>query len=197
MDIVAMPIRGSANVRCEGCRLHADDCMCELLPQIATRTEVVVVVHAHEALRPSNTGHLVVRMLERATGVVYGAKDQPLAIEPSATKQLLLHPDGRALTVADRGARLLVADGSWHQARRMTHRIGPLRDAERVSVPPRPTREVFIRHDPRAEHLCTLEAVARALGVLESADVEERLLSVLRIMVKRSLARRYAARAAR
>jgi DTW domain-containing protein YfiP len=187
-------IRGSVVVRCEGCRLHEVDCICAAIHPLDVDTNVTVFVHAHERQRVSNTGHLVAQMVRGAELLVFGDKDEALHFDPEdGRRQLLLYPGGRPLVADDRlvASTLLVPDGSWHQARHMTRRVAVLRDAEHVSVPTC-AREPFLRFDPRADHLCTLEAVARALGVLASPRIEEHMLAVLRTMVRRTLGRRNA-----
>src|SRR5690606_25052233 len=52
--------RGSGAGRCNGCRLIASHCICELRPgAAATRAGVCLIMGDIEALKPSNTGWLV------------------------------------------------------------------------------------------------------------------------------------------
>jgi len=44
-----------------------------------------------------------------------------------------------------------------------------------------------LRRAARPGQLCTLEAIARALGVLEGPEVQRQLEGLLRIMVERTL----------
>ena len=189
-----MGIRGSKVERCRTCALHLNDCLCAELPSFAPSTRVVLYVHSLEQARPSNTGRLLCRMLASCEQVVHG-RGQPSAPAklPAAPPPLVLHPDGRLLEPEDGASArcLLVPDGTWAQARRMLHRIEALRDHELVRLPPRPPTPWWLRREPHADHVCTLEAVARAIGLLESSAIEHGLLTVLREVVARTRRRRH------
>src|SRR5262249_3163913 len=89
--------------------------------------------------------------------------------------------DGRGEPVV-----LLVPDGTWRQARRMLHRDPDARDAEPVTLPPGAPSRYELRRAPSEGALSTLEAVARALALLEGAEVERGLMDVLDAFVQRS-----------
>ena len=52
--------------------MHRSLCICALLPRLATRTRVVLVVHQLEANKPTNTGLLAARCLANSTVVYRG-----------------------------------------------------------------------------------------------------------------------------
>ena len=52
---------------------------------------------------------------------------------------------------------------------------------------PGPPSEYRLRVQRNEHHLCTLEAIARAIGVLESAEAQSNLEKLLRVMVERTL----------
>lgn len=192
--------------RCAACRLHQPDCLCALLPRLSNTTPVTIVVHARDADRPSNTGWLVERVLARSTMVVHGGRGVPFdgsrpkgpeRQEPAlAGACLVLHPDGRPLGPGDReAAHLIVPDGSWSQVRRMLHRVDTLASGELVALPRERTQRAWpstlaMRREPAEGWVCTFEAVARALGVLESKDLEAKMLDVLSEVVRRARQRR-------
>ena len=101
----------------------------------------------------------------------------------------------RRASVAHRGIgdRQILAD--QRQRRRGRAQVGeqPLlrRDdlfqgAEVVTLPPAGPSRYGLRRHAREGSVCTLEAVGRALGVLEGGDIEERLAAVLERFVARS-----------
>jgi DTW domain-containing protein YfiP len=80
---------------------------------------------------------------------------------------------------------LVVPDGSWSQARKIARRDPLAQGAEHVTLPPGAPSRYGLRRSPRAGGLCTLEAIARALGILEGGEVEPALLAVLETFVAR------------
>jgi DTW domain-containing protein YfiP len=72
-----------------------------------------------------------------------------------------------------------------------------LREAEPVRVDVDGPRGAVLRQPRKPGQLCTLEAVARALEVLESAQLANAMLDVLDELVARALARRNGEVAAR
>jgi DTW domain-containing protein YfiP len=170
-------------------------CVCELIPALTSTTRVILIMHSKEVGRPSNTGRFAALALDRCEVRLRGRPHAPLdtdGIEPDA---LLLYPDDELsehppipLTELAGAAptMLLVPDGTWGQARRMVRREPLLRAARRVTLPggaegPRIRRDVF------PHRMSTLEAIAIALGVLESPALEAALRDLHRTVAERTL----------
>jgi DTW domain-containing protein YfiP len=81
---------------------------------------------------------------------------------------------------------LLVLDGSWPQARRMAQRIPALRGLPRLALPAPATRVERMRTPPRADGLATLEAIARALELLEGPEIARPLDALFAEVVRRA-----------
>jgi DTW domain-containing protein YfiP len=190
------PIRGFRTARCPACRLPEGLCACADLPHLAVRTRVVLILHRREAITSTNTGRLAVRMLDGAELRVQPRTqpEGPAAPLPEG-RRLVLFPrgDARVLRPEDAAGErvvLLVPDGTWSQARRMIHRAPDLAGADLVTVPPSAPSRYRLRTHDREGALCTLEAIARALGILEGPAVEDALLAALDRFVERGLAAR-------
>jgi DTW domain-containing protein len=85
---------------------------------------------------------------------------------------------------------LIVPEGTWRQAARARARVARVLDLPCVCLPDPPVDAAArgrLRAAARPGHLATLEAIARALGVLEGADVEAALLHVFAVMTDRTL----------
>jgi DTW domain-containing protein YfiP len=171
----------------------ADLCVCGLVPRHATRTRVVLVMHHIEARRQSNTGRLALSGLVAVEIRLRGRPDRPLDLSDlldPARRPLLLFPGAEAepldaaLAARDpRPVTLIVPDGTWNLARKIPLRQPELRQVPRVSLPALAPSQYRLRHSPHPEKLSTLEAIARALGVLEGPRVQadlERLFRVAR-----------------
>jgi DTW domain-containing protein len=178
-------------VRCIGCRMHADLCVCDLLPRLSTRTQVLFVVHRSEQRKSTNTGRLAAACLANSQLVVRGLPGAPPAISwDPASEPLILFPSDDATTLTAAGRRpitLIVPDGTWRQAAKMPRRVPELRDVPCAVLPPGPPSAYRLRRRPHETGLATMEAVARALGILEGPLVEAALDRVFRAMVERTL----------
>ena len=185
-------MRSRRVVRCAGCALPPALCMCADVPLISVRTRVVVLAHRNEAPKTTNTARFVVKMLEGSELRVRGERDgEPREPLPAGRKLVLFPADGaRELGPADRAEPLvlLVPDGSWSQARKAVRRDPALAGVETVALPAGARSRYRLRRNPRDRGLCTLEAIARALAILESTEVEARMLRVLDRFVDRTLA---------
>lgn len=77
---------------------------------------------------------------------------------------------------------LIVLDGTWSQARRMSHRLQSVARLPRVSLSQVAARP-RLRRPPREGTMATLEAIAYAMGYLESESTGNALLQVFDLFV--------------
>jgi DTW domain-containing protein YfiP len=194
-----MSRRDSAARRCPTCRLHQALCICALTPKLETKTRLVLVIHRDEERKPTNTGLLAVRsMPDTSRVVITGDHERPIALPVLRDDEqgVLLFPDDEAVPIerfarADKPIALVVPDGTWNQAKKVRHRVPGLEDLPRVKLPEGGAATAYkLRNETKDGGLATLEAIARALRVLEGergAHVEEELLKIFRIMRDRTL----------
>jgi len=192
-----MSRRDNVEARCAVCRMHATLCVCPLVPRLQTRTRLTVLVHYREARKPSNTGQLAARCLERGSAQIYGRRGQVFEAPVIGDDELplLLFPDSDAAPISQYAASerpivLVVPDGNWRQASKVRRRVPGLAAAQCVTLPAAGPTEYRLRAEPREGGLATLEAVARALGILEGdagPEIERAMLAVFRVMVERTL----------
>jgi DTW domain-containing protein YfiP len=110
----------------------------------------------------------------------------------SGTRPLLLFPhesalDLRRLAGSKEPITLIVPDGTWRQASKVRQRVRGLDAVPCVTLPPGPPSRYRLRFEPHDGGLATIEAIARAFGILEGRYVEEALLTVFGAMVERTL----------
>ena len=179
--------------RCGACWLPDALCLCGELPRIVTRTRLVVVMHHAERRKASNTGRLAVLAVEHAELRLRGLPSEAERAPLPAGPRLLLYPSATARVLsredhaADAPAVLLVPDGNWTQARRASKRDPDFEGAEHVTLPPGPPSRYLLRRGTEAGRVCTLEAIARALGILEGEHVQSALETVMELFVTRAL----------
>lgn len=166
--------------------------MCALVPTLPAKTRIVVFMHGREAARPTNTGRFLPWMLPHASIVL---RSIPFAIpEPipdhGDRPRFVLHPAADHELCADDAARdpvLYIPDGTWSESRRMIHRDVDLSSATRVRLPAGAAGRYALRKSPHPDQLSTLEAAARALGVLEGDAISAPMLQVFEELVLRTL----------
>jgi DTW domain-containing protein YfiP len=172
--------------------------MCDLIPSLVTRTRLCLIVQARESRKPTNTGLLAAQCLSNSEVHVRGEEgstlDYPAMLDP-ACENIFLFPGPDAEPIAnlaagpsDRPVKLFVADGNWGQAIRIHRRFQRSCPVRSVVIPPgAPTRYRIRREHGRPEGLATMEAIARAFGVLEGPHIEDALNEVFLAMVDRTL----------
>ena len=69
--------KDNADARCPRCRVHTSLCVCALIPRIATRTRLLLVIHRREERKPTNTGRLAIECLSNSQVLVRGHQRSP------------------------------------------------------------------------------------------------------------------------
>ncbi len=189
-----MSRRANGEHRCDKCRMHQTLCVCTMLPKIETRTRLVLVIHRLEVRKTTNTGRLGTMCLPNSETLVRGHEHEaePTATWPVGSQPLLLFPFDDAVPITEYAKSecpitLFVPDGNWRQASKVRKRLPGLADVPCVSLPKGEREPRRLRVESREDGLATIEAIARAFGVLEGQAVEDALLFVFRAMVERTL----------
>ena len=157
-------------------------------------------MHYREVYRTTATGPLAIESLVNSSQHVYGRRDAPLDLNALLTegrRVMVLYPSDDARPLSQplveedpRPITLVVPDGSWRQARRVRRRVPGLEHAERVTLPPGPPSRWGLRREYHITGLATFEAIARALGIIESPEVQTQLEALFALMVETTLATR-------
>ncbi len=170
--------------RCPRCLLLLRLCLCAEIPRLETRTRIVILRHVAERWRSSNSGRLAAIALVGSELVDHGDRDAPT--DDSALRgpgTWLVFPEGppRRTAPAPPPERLIFLDATWQQAKRMRQRITALRGLPILSLAVDEVPEARLRQSPGGGRVSTIEAIARALRLLEGdepADALERLSAV-------------------
>jgi DTW domain-containing protein YfiP len=181
-----MSRRDHREERCRECRLHATLCICAIVPRIETRTRVVLVIHRSEMKKPTGSGLLGARCLAGSEVLVRGETEPP-RFSRDERQPVILFPHEAAISLGSftQPLTLIVPDGTWRQAAKVSHRVGGLENVPFVSLPPEPA-VAGLRSQSRPDRLSTLQAMARALGVLEGAHVRDALERIFRVFHDRT-----------
>lgn len=183
-----------ARSRCPRCQRPASHCLCAHIPELPSRTRVLVLQHPDEARHPLNTARLAVLGLQKAelwVGETFSQLEGRLASVQSA---FLLFPardedEAPAAVAWDAGDErlLIVPDGTWRKARRIV-RANPLLDTlPRLSLPAGEPSGYKVRRASEPAAVSTIEAIVRALTLLEPEGDFQPLLRPFQVMVEQQI----------
>jgi len=174
--------------KCERCLLQRRVCLCAAIPTIATRTRIIIVRHHTERWRSSNSGRLANLALPNSEILEHGGTGGP-AVLPALTGAWLLFPEGTPMErVATPPPALVVLDATWSQARRMYRKLEALRGLPILRLPDAAMPVARLRESPGAGRVSTLEAIARALRLLEGDAAATPLEALFALAVERAAA---------
>ena len=158
-------------------------CLCDAVPVVMTRTRIVIVRHHLEKWRASNTGRLAHLALPNSEIVEYG-RERAVAMPP-LDGAWLVWPEGDARDDAPPPRQIVVLDASWSQARRMYRKLSALRGLPVLRLPDAAMPAARMRESPGPGRVSTIEAIARALRVIEGEAVAKPLETLFSVAVER------------
>jgi DTW domain-containing protein YfiP len=181
--------------------MHLPLCVCDevaaaraQLPPL-TRGRILIPMHAAERKLPTNTARFALAVIPGTEIRMRGFPGRPMDTrgfieEGRETLYLFPAADAEELAPVEGPYTLIVPDGSWRQARKIATREALFRESRDrirfVKLPPGPPSGYHLRRETEAHHVCTFEAIARALGVLEGPEVRRTLEAVFDLMIERS-----------
>ena len=186
-------------LRCERCLMRQELCLCAEIPAIAIDTRLILVMNKREIKVPTNSGRLAAQAIPHTRILCRGVEDAPYDLAehlPTDRPSVLLYPadDAQVLTrewVASEGPfHLVVPDGNWRQTSKMRRRDPVMAALRCVRLPAGAPSAYKVRKESKAEGLATMEAIARALGIMEGPSVQAELERLFLLMVTRTLASR-------
>lgn len=176
-------VSASRHGRCPRCFMQPHLCLCVEMPTVPTQTQFVVIRHFKEAFKTTNTARLAALAMPSLVIHDYGSRDVPFdpAVIPADAWLLFPsdteHPAAR-LGIDPAPSCVVVLDGTWGQARRMSHRLTALDALPRFSPRPSAIPPRRVRKPPHPGGMATIEAIARAVALLEG-EREAALLDAL------------------
>lgn len=186
--------RATRDSRCELCKVNIRWCFCDRIQKWDNQTRVSIIMHHRERFLTSNTALLTERLLKKCDISLHGHLTKPFDFKLLSDHiPLLLFPHEDAVTLDEhltknfpkKPIQLIIPDGSWRQAKKFHRRIPILKDIQCVKLAMSTPSEYTLRTQSNEAGLCTIEAIARALGFIESKELEEHLTTGLRVMNER------------
>ena len=177
---------------CPRCCRPLDHCLCALIPQLPSRTRVLILQHPSEVRHALNTARLAALGLSNAElRVGERFEDLPALLAQPGYRACLLFPGEQAQPLAQFAAQLdelpallVVPDGTWRKARKLLH-LNPLLAAlPRVTLAEGGVSRYRLRKAPGPGALSTVEAITQALQVLEAPTSFEPLLKPFEALIE-------------
>ena len=165
-----------SRAQCPRCLRPQTHCLCALIPQLDSRTRVLLLQHPSEVGHALNTARLADLGLlnaELRVGEVF--EDLATLLNPPGYQARLLFP-GEGAQLIDTAEPsdeslpwlLVVPDGTWRKARKLLHLNPLLAQLPRVTLPEGAVSRYRLRKAPGPGALSTLEAIVQALEILEA-----------------------------
>jgi DTW domain-containing protein YfiP len=184
--------------------MRKDLCFCALLAPIPTRTRVSIVMQSCEEAKTSSTARLIALLLPNSEihlrgrlGVAFDLT----RLRGNGATPLLLYPDPTAAVLTREMVEslpgpltLVVPDGTWSQAKKITRRVTALQGLPHVMLPNGEASRYVLRRNQTDGGVCTAEAVARALGIVEGKHIQDAIERHLDTMIQRVLWGRHSSR---
>ena len=166
-----------SRAQCSRCLRPQTHCLCALIPQLDSRTRVLLLQHPSEVGHALNTARLADLGLlnaELRVGEVF--EDLATLLNPPGYQARLLFPgeDAQLIDTAEPSDEslpwlLVVPDGTWRKARKLLHLNPLLAQLPRATLPEGAVSRYRLRKAPGPGALSTLEAIVQALEILEPA----------------------------
>lgn len=184
---------------CQTCFLHKERCICSQIHRLETKTRVCLVIHAKELKRTTNTGRLALHSLINSEMRVRGSDTSALDLSDllqDTYHPLFLFPSEDAVELNEEFVRtlskpvlLIVPDGNWRQASKVQTRHPELAPIQRVFLKKETSLEptAVLRAETTENGMATLEAIARAMSVLENPQVGSTLNQLYTLKLTQTL----------
>ncbi len=193
-----MGLRKKSADRCPVCLMRKEICICSEVPKLTIDTRLIVVMTKREIKTPTNTGRLAAQCLSHSKVLITGDLNSPFMLTDHLLldrPSLVLYPSEQAVTLDESftnlgPVNLIVPDGNWRQTSKMHKRIPGMSEFRAVKVPLGAASTYRVRRETKPEGLATIEAIARALGILDGPETQKALETVFDLMVSRTLASR-------
>ncbi|KWR74472.1 MULTISPECIES: tRNA-uridine aminocarboxypropyltransferase [Pseudomonas] len=192
--------RGSRSLRCAGCRLRPDYCMCAWQPQVQANAGMCLVMFDTEPLKPSNTGWLIAETVPDTWAFGWSRIEvdpallallddpqwQPYVVFPGefvaaerVVEKVAPQPGKRPL--------FILLDATWNEARKMFRKSPYLDRFPVLSITPDALSRYRLRRSKFDEHLCTAEVAALCLGLSGDQRAGDALDAYLDVFSERYL----------
>lgn len=182
---------------CLVCGLNSELCICSQIKKIKVSTKLLLVIHAKELKRTTNSGRIAVAALENSELLIRGQIGNPLELTSVLTEEyesILFFPTEDAVELSEdfitqikKPIQLIVPDGNWRQASKVAVRHKEFSQLKKVMIKEKNLAQFHLRKETSEFGMSTLEAIAKAFGVIEGPDIEKQLQALYQLKLKNTL----------
>ncbi|MGB4074986.1 tRNA-uridine aminocarboxypropyltransferase [Pseudomonas sp.] len=178
--------------QCPRCTRPFERCLCALIPQLSSRSRILILQHPSEVKHALNTARLAALGLcnaELLVGEVF--EELPALLQQPGYQTCLLFPGDAALPAAQFAQAqtglpllLVVPDGTWRKARKLLHLNPVLAALPRVVLPDGLQSRYRLRKAPMPGALSTIEAIVSVLNIVEAPACFDALLRPFEALIE-------------
>ncbi len=143
--------------------------------------KLILLTHARELNKPSNTGQLVQQNYSPTERVIWQRKEPDPALLKiiAGGNTALIYPSDNSveLSKADTFENYILIDSTWQEARKIYNHSPYLQQLPQLKIIPRQSSSYHLRRNQREYGLCTVECAIELLGINSREDDAHRLLS--------------------
>ena len=170
--------------RCPRCQRPVLHCLCPLIPQLSSRTRVLILQHPQEAGHALNTARLAaLGLINCELRCAERFDDLPAVLNDPHWQSCLLFPGEQSVPVSEfaqsyplRPLQLVVPDGTWRKVHKLIMLNPILQGLPRVTLSRIAASRYRVRKAEVPGALATIEAIVHALEEVEGAGRFSQLL---------------------
>lgn len=166
------------------------NCICPLLPKLASEHALMLLMHPNELSRDTNTGKLLQQCQLNVKQSIWDRKQPPdemvACLEDASLYPVLLFPSEESLTIdqvtqqsqqQSRKPLFIILDATWQEARKMINKSRWLEDIPMMGLSTQGDSHYQLRRNQQQGNLCTSEIAAQLLGQLGEEDNQQQMQS--------------------
>lgn len=177
MRSMARSVVLASTPRCARCQFPPRWCICAGWQAVACPLQVDVLIHHREFNRPTSTGRLINRVIPASRHHIFRRETPPTreSIALSGRTLWILHPRGELLPAGTppSGLQVLLLDGSWREAARMSLTVAPW--GRLIRLPESGPSRYQLREQQHEGKYSTIESLLFLLAALGLSKEEAQL----------------------
>lgn len=174
-------MQSAKRVRCSGCNFLQGQCVCQWIPSLSTKLDILILQDPKEAQNAKNTVSLLALALPSVECILADDQDRMSKVlsQKDPVKWRLVFPAEEARLVESINADvvekiegLILLDATWRKAKKLYFTEPLLQKFEAVCFSQAPVGQYSIRKSPSVESLSTLEACAYAIEQISGENMQ-------------------------